>query len=130
LKPVEVRDAETSLQDELIDPSVQIAAAPDYSLDRIESILPGSDPLILASAMFKKEVTAGRFEHTSDFLECRDRVGDSAKRPGTDYAIKGSISKRKRFRTDSGDVNRKRRGLDPLPHAIGQERCRIHGMQQ
>jgi hypothetical protein len=47
-----VGDFHSGLRDELIDPSVEIAPAANHVLNGVQPVLPGSDLLVIAPAMF------------------------------------------------------------------------------
>ena len=54
LKPSKLHEAESASCNELIDRAIQIAAACNQSLQGIESILPGGDVNVVATAMLQK----------------------------------------------------------------------------
>lgn len=66
---IELFHAKTGLSDELIDASIEIAAAGHHLLQRVESVLPAGDRRVVASAVFKEQEAAVRFQDSPDFAQ-------------------------------------------------------------
>lgn len=59
-------DPQAGLSDQPVDWPVQMTAAADNILNRIQPILPGGDGLIVAPAMFEKQQRTFRLEDACD----------------------------------------------------------------
>jgi hypothetical protein len=51
-KSIELRDGQSGLSDQIIDPAIQITAAADDVLNRVESVLPAGNLPVVAPTMF------------------------------------------------------------------------------
>lgn len=94
LKAAEVREVKSASLDEQIDRTVQVTAACNEVLDRIETILPGGDARLPAASMLKKEKNAVWFEYPSDLAKRFQWIGNGAERPRTDDRIESLVWKR------------------------------------
>ncbi len=75
---VELLDLEPGGADQPVDRTVEVAAAREAALDRIEAVLPGDDVRLVREAVLEEVEATTRAEHAPDFSErdvyLRDRA--------------------------------------------------------
>ena len=129
LKPVQSNDLESALLNQLIDSTVQIAAAADDVLNRIQSVLPDDNLLVVAPAMLKEEKAAGRSQDAFDFPQGLDGIGDSAQCPGTDHRVELVVAIGKLFCCHMLKVKRERHRRRSRSDSVRENANRVDNRQ-
>src|SRR5215470_6653926 len=65
---LQAADRKARVVESLVDSTVDVAAAPEQPMKRIEEVLTPRNRRIIAPAMLQKEIRAVRLEHSPDFF--------------------------------------------------------------
>ncbi len=76
---------------------VEVAAASDPPLDRIEPVLPGNHPRLGRPPVLDEDQLTVGPQYTADFAERLGDIGDGAQGPGAEHGIDASIVERNGF---------------------------------
>ena len=117
------------VQYQSIDAAIEIAAASQEVLQRVESILPPGGEGIVAAAVLQEQKVAIRLQYPANIAKRLPRIRNGAEGEGADCVVEAGIVIGQSFSTDMPDVNGKRCLCHPHGDSIRQERSGIDGVQ-
>lgn len=94
LESIQLHEAQPALFNQLVDPAIQIAAATNDVLKRIEPILPPRDRLVVAPAMLEEEKSSIWLEDSADISQSFRGIWNRTESPRAYDRIEPKVVKR------------------------------------